>query len=66
MCLGLHLVSLVHGQQSVEILRLRADIVKQTRRKYLWILKTRDGRTEYRIKNCLTFETKSRKVEGKT
>lgn len=39
MCLGLHFVSLVHGQQSVEVLRLRAHIVKQTSRKCFWILK---------------------------
>lgn len=36
--LGLHLVTLTHGQQSVEVLGLGAYVVQQTGCKCFWIL----------------------------
>lgn len=60
MCLGLHFVSLVHGQQSVEVLRLRAHIVKQTGCKCFWILKPKIEKQITGLKT-VTFSAESRK-----
>lgn len=40
MLLGLHLVTLTHGQQSVKVLGLGAYVVQQTGCKCFWVLKT--------------------------
>lgn len=40
MCLRLHLGTLTHRQQRVEVLRLRAHVVQQTGRKCFGVLKT--------------------------
>lgn len=58
MRLGLHFVGLIHGQQSVEVLGLRAHIVKKASCKSFWILKARTE--EHRITKHLLFETESR------
>lgn len=39
MLLGLHLVTLTHGQQSVKVLGLGAYVVQQTGCKCFWVLK---------------------------
>lgn len=41
--LGLHLVALAHGQQSVEVLGLGAHVVQQAGRKHLGKLQRREG-----------------------
>lgn len=46
MCLGLHLATLTHGQQSVKILSLRANVVKQTSCKCFRILKSEMGKRD--------------------
>lgn len=40
MLLGLYLVTLTHGQQSVEVLGLGAYVVQKTGCKCFWVLKT--------------------------
>lgn len=53
MRLGLHLVALTHGQQSVEVLSLGAYVVQQTGCKCFWILKPERGEHVTALQNIL-------------